>query len=235
MRPSQQAPDSSNLNKPVTPPTSSSTHFGQVLRQQLQDLRIDPDAVSAVHQRPAPNRWKTWFVNHKEAVLSLGLGIGVLCMIFGVVLVVALMLNQSPTTARPSSQPAQTAVSSADITVPITAPDFRYMAPGQGSLTLHVNLHNPSDTQLQLRAGDLLLVDPHGGAFPPSWRTADGSAVDGLANPNHVFVALDPNADVSIDLQFLVLSNGPFTLRYQRRGDQVDAVLPELTLGTATN
>jgi len=219
----------------MTVTAQSDIHFGQVLRQQLQDLRIDPDAVSAVHQQVAPGRFKTWFADHKEAVISIGLGIGVLFMIFGVVLAVALMLNQSPAPARGASQTVQTSVSSGDTTVPLTAPAYHYVAPGQGSVTLHLNVHNPGNALLHLRAGDLLLVDTHGAAFPPTWRTADGTSVDGLADPNHVFLALDPNADVSIDLQFLVLSNGPFTLRYQRQADQIDSVLPELTLDTAVN
>ncbi len=216
----------------MTTPAHSSVQFSQVLRRQLQDLRINPDAACVAHQQPAPNRVRTWFAENKQAVLAVGLGLGVLSMIFGVVVVVALMFNQTLSPTQAASQATQTSVSAGDITLPVTAPAYRYVAPGQGSLTLHLNLHNPGATQLQLRAGDLLLVDPHGGVFPATWRTPDGASLDGLANPNHVFMALDPNADVSIDLQFLVLSNGPFTLRYQRQGDHVDSDLPELTLGT---
>jgi hypothetical protein len=219
----------------VTPSAQSGPQFSQVLRHQLQDLRIDPDTVSEVHHAPAPNRFKTWFADHQDATLTVGLGIGVLVVIFGVVVGVALLLGETSTPARNAPQTTQTSVTSGNMTVPMTGPTYRYIAPGQASLTLHMNLHNPTDAQLQLRAGDLMLVDPHGAAFPPTWHTADGPYADGLANPTHVFMALDPNADTSIDLQFLVLSNGPFTLRYQRQGDAPDSQLPELTLGTATN
>jgi hypothetical protein len=97
-----------------------------------------------------------------------------------------------------------------------------------------VHLRNTGTTQRELRAGDLLLVDGHGALFPPSWHTTDGNSVDGLADPNHVFLAVDPNADVTLDLQFLVLSDGPFRLRYPGQGEHVESELPALTLSSTS-
>jgi hypothetical protein len=134
----------------VTLSAQSGPQFSQVLRHQLQDLRIDPDTVSEVHHAPAPNRLKTWFAEHKEATLTIALGIGALVVIVGVVVGVALLLGETSAPARNAPQNAQTAVSSGNITVPMTGPSYRYIAPGQASLTLHMNLHNPTDAQLQL-------------------------------------------------------------------------------------
>ena len=219
----------------MTSTSSSGSQLSQVLRQQLQDLRIDPDAVS-VANAPARSRVNAWYREHKEVVLTIGIGVVMLVVMSCLFLVISLALMQTPGPgSRTTTPPAETSVSLGDMTVQVTAPAYHPISPRESSLTLHLGLHNTSGVPRELRAGDLLLVDGRGALFPPSWHNADGNSVDGLSDPNHVFMALDPNAEVSMDLQFLVLSTGPFNLRYQRQGQHVDTELPALTLGSDVN
>jgi hypothetical protein len=90
-----------------------------------------------------------------------------------------------------------------------------------------------ADLSNQGSVAALLLVDSHGSLSPPSWHDTDGTSHDGLANLNHTLLGLDPGANVRIDLPFLVIGNGPFTVRYQRNGGHLDAELPTLSLQTA--
>jgi hypothetical protein len=115
----------------------------------------------------------------------------------------------------------------------MTAPSYQRFPWGQAVRVLHLDVQNTSDTQVALLASDLVLVDSHGSLSPPSWHDTDGTSHDGLANLNHTLLGLDPGANARIDLPFLIIGNGPFTVRYQRHGEHLDAELPTLSLQTA--
>ena len=209
----------------------SNEHLSRILRQQLQELRIDPDAVS-VAPRPRLGGLKRWLGQHSEAVVLAGVAGVVLMIICGTALLVSTQVAATSNMAG-NAAPRETTVSFGNLVVEITQPAYHRYAAGQGSVLLHLQLHNTSSVQARLLAGDLLLADSRGALFPPSWVDSNGNSVDGLKDPTHVFLALDPNSATEIDLPFLVLGDGPFSLRYARAGTYADAVLPVLTLSSS--
>jgi hypothetical protein len=203
--------------------------LSKVVRRQLQDLCIDPDATLPPRRRGAVQRLKAWCVEHKHPLVILSGVASVFVFLLSVLILLALVASGPTGTAARSATPS-VAVTLGDATIQIGPPAYRRFSLTEGSLLLHLYVRNTAATQARLLAGDLFLVDARGALFPPSWHNIDGNTVDGASDPKHGLVALDPGADAEIDLHFLVLTEGPFTLRYQRDGGLADAELPLLTL-----
>jgi hypothetical protein len=114
--------------------------------------------------------------------------------------------------------------------VEFSAPAYHPFSLGAGALILHLHLLNTADSRVTLLSGDLLLVDGQGALFPASWSDPNGRQHDGLLEPNHTLVALDPGAQAQLDLPFAVLSSGPFSVRYEHLGRSHQIELPGPTL-----
>jgi len=95
-------------------------------------------------------------------------------------------------------------------------------------------VRNTTNAETVLRASDVVLADTRGALFPPSWQDANGKSIDGVADPNHTLVALEPGADVQIGLQFIVLTYGPFDLRYTPDPTRTGGGIPTLSLSTGS-
>jgi hypothetical protein len=206
-------------------------HLNPRLRQQLHELRIDPDTVLAgVAPQPRSRRLRTWLAARGDGfVLAVG---AAGCFAVLVVLVVLLTLPLTHTTPTPQTSPnsASTTVTLDDVTLQLSSPAYQRFTYGQGVLSLHLQVRNTSDAPTQLRAGALVLADSRGALFPVSWRDASGGSVDGFTDPRHVLVGLDPGAEVDLDVPFLTFGDGPFALRYQHQGEEQTAPLPALRL-----
>jgi hypothetical protein len=210
-------------------PDSVSNNLSEVLRNQLHDLRIDPDSV--ITARPgALDRLKAQYRAHQEAILLwVGMTVAFLALL-GILLVVS-NLTARPQANPQAAQPAEsTSVSLGDQTLQVTGPSYHRVSPGEAVLVVHLKVDNRSDSQIVLRAGDLLLANDRGGLFPVSWSDLNGASRDGIAEPNHTLVGLEPGGQTSIDVSFLIVGGGPFSLRYQRPGGQAEAASPEISL-----
>lgn len=202
--------------------------LNQLVRRQLRDLHINPDEVPHA-PRNLPSRVNTWCGEHKQTALITVVGSLSLLLIIGA-LVVTSGTAQTHRTVQTAVQSTSTSVSLDDLTIQMTAPAYQRFSNGQAVLIVHLDLHNTSSTQRTLLANDVMLVDGRGGLFPPSWHDQDGTPRDGFADPNHTLLGLDPGAEARIDLPFLVIGGGPFTVRYQRQGEHPASELPALTL-----
>jgi hypothetical protein len=196
--------------------SGSDGHLSSILRRQLQELRIDPD-VASTDRRTNPRRLSTWCRQHKEGLILAAVGLTMLLFLSAVI---AVMVNSAQSASPTFNRPKAVSVSYSASTVQVAPPVFRHLPPDQAVVAVNLQLHNVADAQSELHAGDLLLADARGALFPVSWHDADGAALDGLADPKHTLLALDPGADAIVQVDFLVLSDGPFTLRYQPRGAQ---------------
>ena len=207
--------------------------LSQVVRRQLKALRIDPDGVFQV-RRPLRSRLNAWRRAHAEATLWIGL---ISLVVLVVLIIVATLLVLAPPSGvtEPGSPPPQlhnsTARASGGISVPISVGNLAInmttspYEPSEGMIVLHLAVLNTGPTLTTLEAGEMLLVDPEGALFPPSWRGVDGTWHDGLAESNHTLVGLEPAAGARIDVAFLVMGQGPFALRLHRDGAQLDTPL----------
>jgi hypothetical protein len=117
-------------------------------------------------------------------------------------------------------------VSLGSVTVQLVSPAYRRVSAIESVLFVHVDVRNAAATRTELAAGDVMLTDPRGALFSPSWYDANGNSVDGFAQPDHTLLALAPGAELQMDLPFLVLSNGPFALHYQPQPDHAAAGEP---------
>jgi len=214
---------------------SAKPSLNQLVRRQLHELRIDPDRVLP---GPPPRRGvfrpDAWCRRHARGLLMAGVVAIAVLLVLGAIWVVSATLaplSKAPQSGAPVSS---VSVTVGETNVQVGAPSFRRLALGQALVILHLDVHNPTTSRLVLRSGDLLLVDRHGALFAPTWRDADGSSHDGLADPSHTLVGLDGGADVQVEVPFVVFGDGPFTLRYQRADGQAETPLPGLTLQPAT-
>jgi hypothetical protein len=213
-------------------------NLNEVLRRQLKELRIDPDAVFQV-RRPALTRLTAWRHRHTEAMMWLGFSASVALVVAGIMGMLLLMqparqMQYDPRMAQPQPQSQTTSeateipVSLGNLSMRMTALSYQASSLGHGVLVLHLDLWNSGPTRTTLVAGDMLLIDPNGAVFSPSWRDADGASHDGLAESNHTLLGLEPGAEERIDIPFLVSGDGPFLWRLQRQGEQVETYLPAL-------
>ena len=208
--------------------------LSQVVRRQLQDLCIDPDATLPPRRAGAFQRLKAWCAEHKRALVLFSGVASVFVFLISVLIILAVAASGPSGSSLRSATPS-VAVTLGDATTQIGPPAYRRFSLTEASVLVHLYVRNAAATQARLQAGDLVLVDGRGALFPPSWHNLDGSTVDAASDPTHVLVALDPGADTEIDLHFLVLTEGPFTLRYQREGGRADDDLPTLTLAKASS
>jgi hypothetical protein len=208
---------------PVDPLETGLSH---VVRRQLYELRIDPDGPSQPVGPSWAHRITGWRHAHKRALLA-GAAIG---------MVVALLVSGFAIAAQTQQHTTQTpwptsiGISLGDVTVQTAAPSYQRFSMGQGVVVVHLRLHNPNATPAVLSASDLVLVDDRGAVFPISWYDADGKPHDGLATPAHTLLGLDPGADASIDVPFLIMGRGPFTVRHEQHADTVRAAPVTITL-----
>jgi hypothetical protein len=188
--------------------------LSDVVRRQLFDLRIDADGTDRPRPRPS-TRFRRWCGAHKQAIAVIGGIAAVIVCVIGLVVVMASAM--SGVSASGMAGGSQASVSLGNITVHVVPPAYRRFSPSEVVLFIHLDLRNTLPTQAELLAGDIALADPRGALFPPVWHEAFGNSVDGFSQPDHTLLALAPGAEVQVDLQFLVLSDGPFVLRYERR------------------
>ncbi len=196
--------------------TPSESRFSPVLRQQLHELRIDPDGSPRAQRRHRLAPILSWCSRHTQVLILVGTAT-LLVVVCTVLLVVTVMASAPSRTAPGNLAPGSVAVSYEAMSVQLAPPSYRHMAPGEAVVLLHLEVKNATNARSSLAAGDLSLADANGAVFPASWHDADGNLVDGLSNPTHTLLALDPGAAVTIGVQFLVLSDGPFSLQYQQR------------------
>jgi hypothetical protein len=207
--------------------------LSQVVRRQLYDLRIDPGGIRNPPWRVA-SRLKTWCGDHREAILLIAIGVTILLVVTGVgFALVAGMGAQLPSgSGTGMGAPLSTTVSLDNAVVQVQPPDYRRVSTVESTVLVHLDVRNTTNAQTVLRASDVVLADTRGALFPPSWQDANGKSIDGVADPNHTLVALEPGADVQIGLQFIVLTYGPFDLRYAPGTAPAGGGSPTLSLST---
>jgi hypothetical protein len=202
--------------------------LSDVLRRQLRDLRIDVNETPK--SRPClASRLRTWSGEHKEPIAVIGCVVGVMLLITGLVVVMAYSVSGASTSAL-GGGPQLASISLGDVNVQVVPPAYRRLSANEVMLFVRLDLRNTLGTPAELIAGDLLLADRRGALFPPSWQDTSGTSVDGLAQPDHTLLAVAPGAEVQIDVQFLVLSDGPFSLRYEPRPQHAQAAVPDIGL-----
>jgi hypothetical protein len=139
-------------------------------------------------------------------------------------------------TARSQNGPAAAPVGDAalvslgDQTVQLSPPAFRRLPRGEASVSVRLAVQNNSETRVTLFAGDLLLANDRGGLFPVTWTDLDGVSRDGMADPNHTLLALEPGALMPVDVTFLTIGGGPFSLRLEGNSTHAGLALPTLRL-----
>jgi hypothetical protein len=172
---------------------------------------------------------KTWSGEHSEVILLLVIGVALVLFVSGVAFALAASLGGQPSAAT-GGLPVSATVSQDSVAVQVQPPDYRRVSPAESTLLVHLDVRNTTDTETVLRAGDVRLADSRGAVYPPSWQDANGKSIDGVADANHTLAALEPGADVQIGLQFLVLTDGPFDLRYIPDRAEAGSGVPTLIL-----
>ena len=197
------------------------------IRQQLRELRIDPDAAFQGSSSASKGRLS----NHKLLIVVV-LGVTV-CMLLclGVVLIALARAGGGGST--PSST-ATTQASVSGLALTIRGPRYRtqtadFGGPSVQWETFDVEATNDTNTVVVLAAGDVNLVDSRGALFAPIWREPGGAARDGFAEPSHTLLALDPGGQTQLALVFTVRGPGPYTLRFLHPGDPTGPVYVPVT------
>jgi hypothetical protein len=202
--------------------------LSQVVLRQLHELHVDPGEMCKPHRHVA-SRLKRWSGEHREIILLLAIGATMVLFVSGVAFAVAASLRAQPSSVT-AGLPLSATVSLDDVAVQVQPPDYRRVSTVESILLVHLDVRNTTDTRTVLSAGDLLLSDARGAVFPPSWQDAYGRSVDGVADPNHTLVALEPGGEAAIGLQFLVLTDGPFDLRCIPDSTHAVGGIPTLSL-----
>lgn len=196
------------------------------VRQQLRELRIDPDAAFQ-----APSSVPSRLSNHK-LLLVVVLGVAVSTVLCLCVVLIAVMTSGRNGPA--ASQAATTQASVSGLALTIRSPRFRALsaevgAPAVQWETLDLDARNDTDAVVVLAAGDLHLVDSRGALFAPTWREPDGAVRDGFAEPSRTLFALDAGGQTHVSLLFIVRGDGPYALRFARPGDPAGPAYIPLT------
>jgi hypothetical protein len=199
------------------------------IRQQLRELRIDPDTTVGVDLEAdqADTTGARGFVSRHKLMIVVAT---TTCTLSALVVMALVLIAHSYTTttqANQSSEPIVSHMAFAGLQLDIAPPRYQSIStdgttPSLQWVLVTMNVGNVSDGVVSIEAGDLNLVDSHGALFAPLWREPGGGLSDGFAAPKHTIFALAPGGTAEVTLVFTIRETGRYLLRYL--GPRADSV-----------